>query len=599
MRAPTSRAGRLTGGARGVLAAAVTAWVAATGPQVTAQAADPVPVRADFNGDGIADLAVGVPFEDIGTAADAGAVQVYYGGPLGPSAGGANGQPVNLFLHQNVSGVPGTSEAGDQFGRAIAAGDFDDDGFTDLAVGVPFDDTSSNQAADAGLVLVVFGSATGLNPGRTQELVSQKAGEQFGFALAAGDFDGDGVHDLAVGAPERIVSTVALGSCWALPTGQRGCGTAAERAGGVSVFMGSVGTGLSTASAVAFRQSDDIDGVISTMQEVGDAALAGERFGEVLAAGDFDDDGTADLVVGVPGNDLVMTSLTPIANSGLVHVVYGSTSGLGRRSSQPALSIGEDGVSQGGGWFIPGVGAGDGITGTAQAGDLFGASLAVGRRNGADALYIGVPGEDVGVVTPSGITTVQNAGSVLELRRAGTGPEMLDHDVVWSQETAGVEGATEAGDQFGFALASADFNGDGRPDLAVGVPFEDVASGGTSRGNAGAVNVLYGASSGLSASGDQIWTQASDPTFGPGTAETNAEFGRALTASDMGGGERGDLAIASPGRNTGGVTDAGMVQVLFGTQSGLALGGNVVLHQDQPGVADANETSDRQGWVLR
>ena len=73
---------------------------------------------------------------------------------------------------------------------------------------------------------------------------------------------------------------------------------------------------------------------------------------------------------------------------------------------------------------------------------------------------------------------------------------------IWSQNSAGILGVAEKGDQFGFALAVGDFNGDGFSDLAVGVPREGI---GSTRG-AGAVNVIYGSASGLSSSGTQLWS---------------------------------------------------------------------------------------------
>ncbi len=65
-----------------------------------------------------------------------------------------------------------------------------------------------------------------------------------------------------------------------------------------------------------------------------------------------------------------------------------------------------------------------------------------------------------------------------------------------------------------------DFNGDGFADLAVGVPVEDITGANT---DDGAVNVLYGGSSGLSGVGDQVWHQNSDGVLE--TAETNDIFG--------------------------------------------------------------------------
>jgi hypothetical protein len=576
--------------------AALALWT----PAGRAQSSAALPGQADYNGDGIGDLAIGAPLEDVGTAANAGAVHVLYGSPLGPTAGGgATGAPVNQLITQDSANVPGTSEGSDELGRALAFGDFDDDGFSDLAIGIPFEDTDSNQAADAGMVLVVFGSRNGLNLSRTQELISQRDGEQFGYALAAGDFDGDGVMDLAIGAPNRSVSAIDISSCFfkAGTIGGVACGVTSARAGGVTVHYGVAGSGLSTSRTDGFRQSDEYDGHISVFNEVGDAAQSGDRFGEALAAGDFDNDGRADLVVGAPGSDDLRWPSASANNAGAVHVVYGASSGLGRTSSK-TLTITQDGVSNGSGLIAPGVGEGDGVTGTAEAGDLFGASLAVGVRSGADALYIGVPMENVGVVTQTGqITTVADAGAVLEIRRLATGADVLANDVVWSQETAGVQGGPESGDQFGYALASGDFNGDGNPDLAIGVPFEDVTDG-SNRSDAGAVNVLYGNGSGLTDT-DQIWTQASQPAYGVGSAQTNAWFGLSLAAGDFGNGSRSDLAIGAPGRNVNSVTDSGMVQVLNGTATGLDAGGNTWWHQDQPSIADQLEAGDGFGRVVK
>ena len=79
------------------------------------------PVRSDFNGDGYADLAVGVPGEDVGSASDAGGVHVLYGTAFGHPAN--NG----VFLTQSSAGT-GASEAGDGFGSAVTTGDFNADG---------------------------------------------------------------------------------------------------------------------------------------------------------------------------------------------------------------------------------------------------------------------------------------------------------------------------------------------------------------------------------------------------------------------------------------------------------------------------------------
>jgi hypothetical protein len=81
--------------------------------------------KGDFNGDGIGDLAVGVPFEDIGSVQDGGAVNVIYGSANGLVAEGTQkGMLVNQFLRQGTGSIPGTAEQGDHFGWALASGDF-------------------------------------------------------------------------------------------------------------------------------------------------------------------------------------------------------------------------------------------------------------------------------------------------------------------------------------------------------------------------------------------------------------------------------------------------------------------------------------------
>ena len=108
----------------------------ATGDAAAAAAA--VSVEADFDNDGFADLAVGVPREGIGTAELAGAVNVLDG-----SANGLTGTGSQL-LFQGGGGVADTAEPFDFFGNALAAGDFDNNGFIDLAVGVPGEDIGTH-----------------------------------------------------------------------------------------------------------------------------------------------------------------------------------------------------------------------------------------------------------------------------------------------------------------------------------------------------------------------------------------------------------------------------------------------------------------------
>src|SRR4029453_2021450 len=103
------------------------------------------------------DLAIGGPYEDVEAIDSAGAVNVIYG-----SAGGLSATAVpDQFWSQASFGVEEIAEAGAQFGAALACGDFNNDGYADLAVGVPYE--SVGDVSDAGGVNVIYGSAGGLS----------------------------------------------------------------------------------------------------------------------------------------------------------------------------------------------------------------------------------------------------------------------------------------------------------------------------------------------------------------------------------------------------------------------------------------------------
>ncbi len=194
---------------------------------------------------------------------------------------------------------------------------------------------------------------------------------------------------------------------------------------------------------------------------------ANDQFGRTLATGDFNGDGKADLAIGVPGEDY-----SNATDAGIVIVFYGSTNGL--------LPVTR--------WERIGQGYAEADV---KSGDRFGSSLAVGNFNGDQQsgrplmdLAIGVPGEDHDGATDAGIVTVFY-GAPHGLIEPVTRWERL------GQKRVG--GANESGDQFGFALATGDFDGDGKDDLAVGTPFEDIES----KANAGAVYIFYGGTGGL------------------------------------------------------------------------------------------------------
>jgi len=116
--------------------------------------------------------------------------------------------------------------------------------------------------------------------------------DSFGNALVAGDFNGDGVDDLAIGVPSEGLRASQL-----------------KVAGMVNVVYGTLGVGLTTEGSQGFSQLGPIRG----------RAEEGDRFGTVLAAGDFDGDGDDDLAVGVPNE-----GLGGRAHAGAVNIILGS-----------------------------------------------------------------------------------------------------------------------------------------------------------------------------------------------------------------------------------------------------------------------------------
>src|SRR5262245_38449782 len=90
-----------------------------------------------------------------------------------------------------------TAEVGRGFGEVVAAaGDVDADGFADVVVAAPHDDS------DPGFVSVYRGSVVGPEAVASWTVESERINVGFGSAVAAGDVNGDGFSDLAIGAPE-------------------------------------------------------------------------------------------------------------------------------------------------------------------------------------------------------------------------------------------------------------------------------------------------------------------------------------------------------------------------------------------------------------
>lgn len=428
-----------------------------------------------------------------------------------------------------------------------ANADFNDDGFSDVAIGAPTDSVEGQDAA--GAVNVLYGGPGGLSARGNQQFTqatpgigdAPEEGDRLGQALAAGDLDGDGTGDLTIGVPGEGV-----------PTGIGPDERDRPAAGMVHVLYGSREGLVARGSDTWTQDRSGIKGVTE----------ARDGFGTAVAIGNFDGDREDDLGIGSPGE-----GVSGQRAAGAVNVLYGTPSGLSTDRDQ----LWTQNTS--------------GIKGVAGAGFQLGSSLAANdvSSNNRDELAIGIPG--------ARISGQGDAGAVLVLYGRSGG--LSSADDLWSQDAGGVKGIAESGDHFGNALAIGDFDRDGAGDLAVGAPQE--GAGGSS--NAGAVNVIYGSGTGLRSDPDQLWTQDSPGI--KGVAHTNEHFGAALVAVDFSRNVADDLAIGVPNDDIGGQPLAGAVNVLYGKRGGgLGERADDLWTQDSRGVKGVSGARDLFGAAL-
>ncbi|MEU5661392.1 VCBS repeat-containing protein [Streptomyces longwoodensis] len=299
----------------------------------------------DANLDGCSDIAVGIPYEDVGTVKDAGLVHLVYG-----STGGiGQGTPSVGLMQGSEAKLSNDAEEDDWVGYSVAAGtSVTNTPF--LVVGIPGEDSSG--LTDMGFAAYVYGagpSAVTVHQNNTGVWEDAEAYDRFGTSVAATD------RYFTVSAPGESIGTVAS-------------------AGSVQVFRPSVNT----------------DGIPDPLYGMGQgrtpgpdaAAQTDDRYGSALAMAPYRPSGAttttdAILAVGVPGEDLSTT-----VDAGAVHVYHLKADGtvvLLNWIDQNAL----------------------GVEGGAEPGDFFGQQLtavntspsAVGTAD-TMRLAVGVPGEE-------------------------------------------------------------------------------------------------------------------------------------------------------------------------------------------------------------
>ena len=170
-----------------------------------------------------ADLAVGVPLEDRNGKVDVGVVNVVYGSPSGLTTAG------NQAWDEDGTQTGGFGSRGDEFGNAVTIADFGGTARGDLAIGSSGHDVGT--IPDAGEVFVLYGTVDGLAAGGAQEWTEDVTQSQngpfhddlFGADVGAGDYDGNGVADLAVGVVlDDVGSIVNAGGVVAIYGGAGG-----------------------------------------------------------------------------------------------------------------------------------------------------------------------------------------------------------------------------------------------------------------------------------------------------------------------------------------------------------------------------------------
>ncbi|GLF94753.1 FG-GAP-like repeat-containing protein [Streptomyces yaizuensis] len=451
--------------------------------------------------------------------------------------------------------TPGTgtgTSTGTSSVPAALPGDFDGNGFRDIAVAAP--SAQVGQARQAGAITVLYGSQSGAVTARKQTFHQDspgipgdaEEGDRFGTTLTTGDLDGDGYTDLVVGAP-----------------GEDYFPPADHNQGMLTVLWGG-GQGLT-------GEAGAVDG-----------AFIESRFGDQLVAGDFDSDGDTDLVVNNARNGLRMYS-GPFLRDGTpagmnllsgggqytswLELAAGDLNGDGRtdlvaadhhtqgNSRSVFYWLGRQGRFQSPSALI------DGWGNHVLGGD----EVAVGDvdNDGRDEILIGRSRETLGdLPVPPGAL----GGRITVAPGSAQGPRGdLAHHI--HQDTAGVPGTSEAGDGFGSGLAVADLDGDGYEDVTAGVPGEDLP--GVAGLDQGAVVTLWGGAGGLTGTGALSFNQNTAGV--PGAAEEGDAFGRTTGPVDTDGDGKAELFTGAPGENL----KAGAVWAFDGTATGPAAQGSV------------------------
>ncbi|MFF1694677.1 FG-GAP-like repeat-containing protein [Streptomyces sp. NPDC058257] len=404
--------------------------------------------------------------------------------------------------------------------------DFNHDGYADLAISAP--GGAVDGVAGAGYVSIVYGSASGADTAHAKQINRTTAGVpgdpeengSFGGSTEAADLDGDGYTDLTVSNDKTD-----------------------------AVLWGSA-NGLTQASELQGGYTDQVK------------------------AGDFNGDGKADLVTN---------------NQSTMEVRYGPFTRDGKPASTSSVQNGDDGPQELMVGDVTGDGADDLVTGHAMEEMQHSSRLWKGSKDGlsktstetkkftTNGVIADVDKDGYGDLVAREVdevseTQVYDAGAVRVIYGSKSGFSSRTAKI--DQDTAGVPGASEAaeingpewGDQFGASLTAGDVTGDGYPDIAVGVPGENLGDA----ADTGAIVLLKGGANGLTGSGAQAFNQGTAGV--PGVSEKGDNFGESVQLTDVNKDGLADLTVGVP-QEDGTTKDSGAAWLFRGAKTGLTTTG--------------------------
>lgn len=490
--------------------------------------------------------------------------------------------PTNMILHKMVKwaaavillSLPSTAfavsssdftrlegvSAGDQFGRSVASGDINGDGYDDLITGAA--------ASATGYISIVYGSETlpsdtTLSTSNSAIITGNGSSDFFGVGIAVGDIDGDGYDDVAVGATGDTSAGAAnsgavyllYGSVSGIDSGAVADNSAvAKFTNGIGFFTGSsvsignidgdeyddllIGSRNDAATggsvSIVYGQEVDYNGLSNSIASLPKftGESNGNSFGATSAVGDINNDGFDDVVIGAQFNNDGATA------AGATYVFYGQETDY--TGSTSASDVAE----------FTGEATGDNSGTTVATGDVSG--------DGFDDILITAPGSDDGA---------SEAGAVYLVPGNSTAFSATETSLNTMTELTGVT----AGDAID-RVDAVDVTGDGVDEI--------IASSRVTTENAGAVYVIDGdSSSGSMSSGLTI------------TGADTEKFGSAIGGADVNDDGFLELLVGAQGYSSSiGSLSIG-VMLLDADGDGVA-GSGLIVDTDESFIEDCNDSDE-------